>query len=286
MQSESNENPSPQELLAEQADLSARRREAPRPPAPFSITGDVPKLAVALAKAQSEFRPIERTKTSKVRGTTKTGSQYEYEFDYAPLDEVKAKTQPALNANGFAVLEPFCEIGQGLYELRLLLLHEAGQIETKVRITHPGDVQKLGSQLTYLRRYLYTSTLGVTAETDDDGNAADGNQAQIQERRPQQARPEPRKAPPPEVAKQAQNRARESKPEGKPEAEQRPGGPGCSSETFAAIMAEAARLKLKGPHLADSAKTVIGCTPDRLELEGGEALAQTWLKHLQELSAP
>jgi hypothetical protein len=38
-----------------------------------------------------------------------------------------------------------------------------------------SDPQKIGSALTYAKRYLLTTVFNVIAEEDDDGNAANGN---------------------------------------------------------------------------------------------------------------
>ena len=38
-----------------------------------------------------------------------------------------------------------------------------------------SDPQKMGSAITYAKRYLLTTVFNVIAEEDDDGNAASGN---------------------------------------------------------------------------------------------------------------
>lgn len=51
-----------------------------------------------------------------------------------------------------------------------------------------GTAQGLGSAISYLRRYDYTTSLGLVADLDDDGNAASAPQ---DDRRATQTRPAP-----------------------------------------------------------------------------------------------
>lgn len=147
----------------------------------------------AMAKAQAAFRAVNKTRTVHVKSDK--GS---YTFDYAPLDEVFDATMPALNANGFAVFQPLSANGEGV-TLRLLITHSDGaELECSSTMARVGRMQEMGSQVTYMRRYMYQSAVGVVAEEDDDGHAGDGNQRQIAPRQAQAPRQEsPRKTPPP-----------------------------------------------------------------------------------------
>src|SRR3990167_1808824 len=79
------------------------------------------ELAAALAKAQSEFPPIERGKTVRVQ--TKTGGSYT--FTYAPLDEILAAVKPVLSENGLALSQLLSNL-DGKPALRTMLLHASG----------------------------------------------------------------------------------------------------------------------------------------------------------------
>lgn len=58
------------------------------------------------------------------------------------------------------------------------LIHELwfnGELQESYSLPLPnaqGTAQGLGSAITYLRRYDYVTTFGLTSETDDDGHAA------------------------------------------------------------------------------------------------------------------
>lgn len=47
------------------------------------------------------------------------------------------------------------------------------------------EPQKMGSAITYAKRYLLTTVFNVIAEEDDDGNAAQGNKPALPKKKPQ-----------------------------------------------------------------------------------------------------
>lgn len=142
----------------------------------LTIHGDRAALFAALARAQRQFQPLERTREVKVE--TRDGR--DYSFSYAPLDEVLDSTRPHLNAEGLALLSVMGDgpKGDGDAELHTLLTHESGAFLHIAEVLPPvGKAQERGSQVTYRRRYQTQCVTGVAAEFDDDGNAADGNKA-------------------------------------------------------------------------------------------------------------
>jgi hypothetical protein len=149
--------------------LVQQRETEAEPRAAEFCSPTITKLAVALAKAQGGFGPIERTREVTVRPRESAA----YTFRYAPLDVVLAATLPSLNANGLSLVSlPI----RGGACLRTLLLHESGEfLAVEVEMPETEGPQKFGSALTYLRRYSAISLLGVASEEDDDGNAAEGN---------------------------------------------------------------------------------------------------------------
>lgn len=185
----------------------------------ITINGDKGALFEALAKAQSEFGPIHRTETARVRGEAKgSGREFEYVFSYAPLENVLAACVPALNKNGLWFSQPLASADTGGHQLRTWLCHASGaMIEVETDLPRTETIQKLGSAVTYLRRYVAQALLGVSADEDDDGNAADGNQRTKVDR--PVARPTPSAAPP---ARQATVPAPPARPEPSPAPQARP----------------------------------------------------------------
>lgn len=153
-------------------------------------SGTIGSLAAALAKAQSEFKPIERTRTVAVK--TQAGGVYK--FAYAPLDTVLEATRAALTENDLCISSQIQR-----ESLRTVLMHSSGEwVAAEVALPQFQKAQELGSFLTYARRYSITALLGVASEEDDDANAADGNAVQNREdRAPRQvaSRQTPKAAP-------------------------------------------------------------------------------------------
>jgi len=122
-------------------------------------------LAAALAKAQGEFQPIKKDRTANA-GT--------YSYDYADLAATIEAVRPALSKHGLSYVQPVCSDADGSV-LVTRLMHASGQyIEGTYRLDSYDKPQDMGSALTYARRYSLTSMLGIAAEEDDDGRAAQG----------------------------------------------------------------------------------------------------------------
>ncbi len=121
-------------------------------------------LVEALSKARAEFDAV-----------TKNAANPYFKSKYADLSEVLGAITPALSANGLVVVQPIEQTETGLL-LRTQLHHVGGGvIESTFAIPENKDIQKLGSAITYIRRYSLSALFGV-APQDDDGNAAAGKQ--------------------------------------------------------------------------------------------------------------
>jgi len=168
----------------------------------FRIVGDPASLFSALASARPHFGTIARTK--KVRVQPIQGPAYE--FMYAPLESVIDATATALADAGLAMIQP-CYAVPGGHEIRTILAHSSGSYLESIMFVsstvhyfskqdnawmdRPLKIQELGSEITYKRRYSAQCVLGVNAEEDDDGNAADGNEVQAQAKSPPRSQPTP-----------------------------------------------------------------------------------------------
>lgn len=134
-------------------------------------------LAAALAVAQGAIEQPARNREVEVK--MKSGGSYK--FKYATFDAILAATQKPLSSNGLAVLQM---IGQGEHGLILTtrIVHKSGEfIEDTIPVLVGQDKspQAIGSAISYTKRYCYCAALGITAEEDDDGNAAEGNQVEV-----------------------------------------------------------------------------------------------------------
>lgn len=132
-------------------------------------------ISAALAAAQGEFGAVTRDKTVTV--TMKSGGKYT--FSYAPLESILHAVKPALSKNGLSLTQAMIVI-DGKDFVETTLRHSSGQtISNRIPLFVKDDgPQAYGSALTYARRYGVTLLLCISADDDDDGNAAEGNSAE------------------------------------------------------------------------------------------------------------
>lgn len=140
-----------------------------------------------LTKALSVFQgSLVQPKLNKW-ATIKTKDNGSYRFQYADLGACISAAATGLQKNGFAVIQTI----QGNV-LVTTLSHCSGEfinsfIPLDQSLMLGGQFQKVGSMITYLKRYAYCAILGIVADEDDDANAACGNQVQYnQAANPQQ----------------------------------------------------------------------------------------------------
>lgn len=117
-------------------------------------------LVAALARAQAEFPPIQKNHTNP-----------HFRSRYADLSDVLGAVRPVLAKHGIAVVQQ-CRWSGDQYELVTALLFGKDRIESCLPFPVDAKPQDMGSRLTYLRRYALAALVGVAAEDDDDGNAA------------------------------------------------------------------------------------------------------------------
>ena len=78
------------------------------------------------------------------------------------------QVEPLLEKNGLLLLQPIIN-----NEVKSIIYHCESElsVESSIQLTQFNDPQKLGSAITYYRRYTLQSLLGLQAE-DDDANKA------------------------------------------------------------------------------------------------------------------
>jgi hypothetical protein len=131
-------------------------------------------LAKALAATQAEMTAPKKAHVGKIKGTTKSGKDYEYEYRYADLADV-IESRKVGAKHGLAITQGM-ETRDGYFALTTMLMHSSGQWKSwDCPIPNGLSPQQLGSFLTYMRRYSESGAWGIAAEDDDDGKAAEGN---------------------------------------------------------------------------------------------------------------
>lgn len=124
-------------------------------------------LAGALAKAQS-----------LMLSAAKNGYNPHFKSHFSTLEDLIEASREALSSNNLSICQYPDSDTDSTY-LVTKLKHVSGQEEvSRVRIVMKdySDIQKLGSAISYLKRYAYASMCGIaTSEGDDDGNEASEN---------------------------------------------------------------------------------------------------------------
>ena len=126
-------------------------------------------LARALIEVQKALPVVQKTKTANV--PTKAGGSYSY--TYADLGDVTDAAMPLLTSHGLAFSCCPRATDRG-YELVGVLMHESGETREGALPLHGNDPQQIGGAITYHRRYLLGSMLGIVTDDDADGRQAVG----------------------------------------------------------------------------------------------------------------
>ena len=117
---------------------------------------DLDKLLPALVEAKKNFKPI-----------SKDSINPHYKKKYASLSAILEAIEPAL-------LEQSLLISQAVQESLLVtrLYHASGQfLEAVYVLPSIEDMQKVGSAITYAKRYSICGLLSVVADEDDDAES-------------------------------------------------------------------------------------------------------------------
>ena len=128
----------------------------------MTTSESINEIAAALAKAQAGMKNATLNKVNP-----------HFKSKYADLAGIRDAVTPALTAVGIAVVQTLDATGEGHRFVLTRLLHTSGQwIESLCPIPDVPDMQKMGSAITYARRYSLSAICGISADEDDDGNAA------------------------------------------------------------------------------------------------------------------
>jgi hypothetical protein len=99
----------------------------------------------------------------------KDASNPHFKNKYITLDQIMAKIRPVLKEKGLLIYH-----SQNIDGLRTAIVdtETSEEISTFYPVPPSLSGQKLGSELTYARRYSICLLLGIVADEDDDGNEA------------------------------------------------------------------------------------------------------------------
>jgi len=115
------------------------------------------ELLKALANVKKEVGKLSKTETNPF-----------FKSKYFDINSLIQQIEPLLEKNNLLLLQPIenNKVKSVIYEV------ESGtSVSSEIELPNLTDPQKLGSAITYYRRYTLQSLLGLQAE-DDDGNKA------------------------------------------------------------------------------------------------------------------
>lgn len=110
-----------------------------------------------LLKAKKEMEAI-----------TKDSKNPFFKSNYFDINKILSEVEPILQEHGLLLLQP---IKNGLVLSEIIDVDTDEIVSSEIQLPMLNDPQKLGSAITYYRRYTLQSLLGLQAE-DDDANAA------------------------------------------------------------------------------------------------------------------
>src|SRR6056300_1212048 len=93
-----------------------------------------------------------------------------YKSKYFDINSLINQLQPLLKKYKLLLLQP---IEEDLVYSKLICIDGTGAVLSALKLPEINDPQKLGSAITYYRRYTLASLLGLQA-VDDDANVASG----------------------------------------------------------------------------------------------------------------
>ena len=117
----------------------------------------------------SIYQKIEAVK-DKIGKLTKELENPFHKSRYFDINQILEQAEPLFKENGLMVLQP---IVGGSVVTQIIELATGQVLESSLKLPELNDPQKIGSAITYYRRYTLQSLLALQAE-DDDANKASG----------------------------------------------------------------------------------------------------------------
>ncbi len=153
----------------------------------LTVSGDVPEMFAAFGRGQQKLGPAIKDSVNPA-----------FKKSYADLNAVMEVVSEAFSGEGFSICQPV-SVKDGMVHVSTFLIFSKGDkvgymSSTLSLVPENGTPQKVGSAITYGRRYGLGAMCGVVAEEDDDGNAASGRDERPVRREP--PKPTSRASPP------------------------------------------------------------------------------------------
>lgn len=126
------------------------------------------ELLKSLANAKSEIGKMSKDNNNPF-----------FKSKFFDINQLLEHVEPLLFKHNLVVLQP---IESGRVVTKIYHVESGDCISSELELPQIADPQKVGSAITYYRRYTLASLLAIQAE-DDDGNKASGNRGGVKEKK-------------------------------------------------------------------------------------------------------
>ena len=133
------------------------------------IEQDIAKPRKTAKKSKNTCQKLADAK-AEIGAISKDSTNPFYKSKYFDINNLLAHVEPILLKNGLLCLQPIID-GVVITQIFDIEIEHGCCIESSIPLTDENDPQKLGSQISYFRRYTLSSLLAIQAE-DDDANSA------------------------------------------------------------------------------------------------------------------
>lgn len=142
----------------------------------------------AISKALAAAWGSIETPKHNTNVTVRTKSGGTYEFSYTDLDGIFDAIRQVYKDHKIAVIQnahTYNDDGQMFVAVETMLLHESGEWvkSLPLKAIASKNMQELGGQITYMKRYSLSAMLGIATEKDDDANGVSGNTVEYTNRK-------------------------------------------------------------------------------------------------------
>lgn len=99
-----------------------------------------------------------------------------FKSKYFDINQLLEHVEPLAAKNGLIILQP---IIKGFVRTEIHCVETEEMVFSEIELTGIKDAQKVGSEITYFRRYTLQSLLGIQAEDDDANKAAQPTKQEV-----------------------------------------------------------------------------------------------------------
>jgi cobalamin biosynthesis Co2+ chelatase CbiK len=127
---------------------------------------------------------------NEIGSVSKDATNPFYKSKYFDINSLIKQLQPLLEKNNLVLLQPLesdYETNTEYVVTKIICPDSGKSLESRKKLSTQSDPQKLGSEITYYRRYTLQSLLALQAEDDDGNNAitADDEKSWLNQNTPQ-----------------------------------------------------------------------------------------------------